>query len=256
MGRDVSSRTHTQTHTHLGPQAARICPHARWAHNLLLRRSLTFRARADLRHGPPHGGHRDSPCRWVSGGDPAPVTAPRGRQSWLRRVEGSAAAGPRLPPRAAPPPGAAWALGGRGERRRRSCVRRAAWVSPQWQSGGLEGRSRGRRRRRGLRGERSLADPLEWGGDRAAGPPGPAQFGPYHPRGGDVDLAFSAFRPTSALLKASSSVPSFNKRGRAALVSEGSAILFSHPLALQCDRTARPQRQGVGFGVGSLSLSL
>lgn len=150
------------------------------------------------------------------------------------------------------PPGH-WAGGGR---RRRSCVRRAAWVSPQWQKSRLEGRSQGRRRGRGLRGARSLAGPLEWGGDRAAGPPGPAQSGPYHPRGGDVDLAFSASRPTSALLKASSSVPSLNKRGRAALVSEGSAILLNHLMALQCGRTARPQRQGVGFGVGSLSLSL
>jgi hypothetical protein len=119
MGWGVSSRphthTHTHTHTHVRPQAASTCPHALWAHSLLLRRSLTFRARADLRHCPPHGRHLDSPCRWVSGGDPAPVTAPRGRESWLRRAEGSAAAGPRLPPRAASPPGAAWALDGRGK---------------------------------------------------------------------------------------------------------------------------------------------
>lgn len=118
------------THIHVGPQA-------RWAHSLLLRRSLTFRTRADLRHCSPHGGHHDSPCRWVSGGNPAPVTAPRGRESWLRRAEGSAAAGPRLPPGAASPPGAAWALAGGGRRRA------ASSAEPPRSPAAAEGRARG-----------------------------------------------------------------------------------------------------------------
>lgn len=219
------------THTHVGPQA-------RWAHSLLLRRSLTFRTRADLRHCSPHGGHHYSPCRWVSGGDPAPVTAPRGRESWLRRAEGSAAAGPRLPPRAASPPGAAWALAGGGRRRGASSAEPPR-SPPQRQRGGLEGRSRSRRRGRGLRGARSLAGLLEWDGD-SAGSPGPAQFGLYHPRGGDINLVFSVSRPTSAFLKASTSVPSLNKRGRATLVYESSGAPSNHSLALQCDGTARP----------------
>ncbi|EDL37792.1 mCG57115, partial [Mus musculus] len=51
---------------------------------LLLRRSLTFRARADLRHCPPHGRHLDSPCSRAVTVEPSRLRGQRSHRLLLR----------------------------------------------------------------------------------------------------------------------------------------------------------------------------
>lgn len=85
--------THARTHTR--PQSD-LEPPQRAPHTSSLRQPLTLRARADLRHRPPHGGHRGDSLRWIFSSDSTPVTALQRRETWLHRAEGSAAA--RAPP--------------------------------------------------------------------------------------------------------------------------------------------------------------
>lgn len=74
------ARIHTHTNTHARTHAPKLDPP--------MLQPLTLRSRADLRHGPPHGGHRSSCCSRVSSRDSTPVTVPRGAQQppGLRRL--------------------------------------------------------------------------------------------------------------------------------------------------------------------------
>ena len=130
-----------------------------------LRRPLTLCAGADLRHSPPHGGHRGDRRRWVFRPDSAPVTAPRGRGTWLSRSEHSKAA-------RAQPPAQGSAAAGRGPRKpagedkgnEGGGVRRAERALPAPAEGEAQREAELRRQRRGRdlrgrdpRGARSLA---------------------------------------------------------------------------------------------------
>lgn len=145
----ISSPTQTHTHT-TRPQAGPEPSPTRSAHNPALRLPLTLRAGADLRHGPPHGGHLGGGRRWVFSPDSAPVSARRRALS----SSGGPAAHPGQRSRGQGPctPAAA----GRGDES--DAGRRAGRALPAAAEGAARrGAELGRRRRgRGDRGARSF----------------------------------------------------------------------------------------------------
>lgn len=96
--------------THTRPQATPKPPTARIMHSPALPRPLTLRAGANLRHGPPHGGHRGDGRRWVFSLDSC--TCHCAAQAEDRAVPSECSAAAR-----APPPTQGSAAAGRGPAR-------------------------------------------------------------------------------------------------------------------------------------------